>query len=102
MNEVICHGIPDSRPLQDGDILNIDITVFYKGFHADLNDTFCIGNVDKEGRRLVESTRIALEKAIEMCKPGALYREVGNVISKYISTQGFSVARSYCGHGIGE
>jgi methionyl aminopeptidase len=102
VNEVICHGIPDSRALQDGDILNIDITVFYKGFHGDINETYLIGNVDKEGRRLVKATYDSLEKAIAMVKPGALYRDVGNVIAKHINAAGFSVVKSYCGHGIGE
>jgi len=102
VNEVICHGIPDNRPLQDGDIVNLDISAYYKGFHTDLNETFYCGTVDKEGQRLVNATRDALDKAIEMCKPGALYRDVGNVISKFIAKEGFSVVRSYCGHGVGE
>ncbi len=102
VNEVICHGIPDARPLQDGDILNIDISCYYKGFHSDLNEMVLIGNVDKEGKRLVEATREALNRAIAIVKPGAMYRDIGNVISKYISAQGFSVVKSYCGHGVGE
>ena len=102
VNEVVCHGIPDGRPLQDGDILNIDISCYYNGFHTDLNEMVFIGNVDKEGKRLVEATREALNRAIAMVKPGAMYRDVGNVISKYISTTGFSVSKSYCGHGVGE
>lgn len=64
VNEVICHGIPDSRPLEDGDLLNIDITVYYKGFHGDVNDTFLIGNVDDKGKKLVQTTYEALQKAI--------------------------------------
>jgi methionyl aminopeptidase len=102
VNEVICHGIPDSRPLQDGDILNIDITVYYNGFHGDVNETICIGNVDEKGRELVNVTREALEKAISIVKPGTFYRDVGNVISKHVNQHGFSVVRSYCGHGIGQ
>jgi len=102
VNEVVCHGIPDSRELQDGDILNIDISLYYGGFHADVNDTYLIGNVDENGRKLVRVTKESLEKAIEIVKPGTLYREVGNVISKHVIAHGFSVLRSYCGHGIGE
>jgi len=102
LNEVICHGIPDSRPLQDGDILNIDVTLYYGGVHGDLNETYLIGNVDEQGKKLVQVTLEALEKAIEIVKPGTLYREVGNVISKHVHQNGFSVVRSYCGHGIGE
>jgi len=101
INEVICHGIPDSRPLQDGDICNIDITVYYNGFHGDVNETFLVGNVDEESKTLVRVTRECLEKAIAIVKPGTLYREVGNVISRHANKHGFSVVRSYCGHGIG-
>jgi len=102
VNEVVCHGIPDSRPLQDGDIVNLDISAYYKGYHGDVNETYLVGNVDKEGMRLVDATRESLNKAIAICRPGTLYREVGNVISKYITQQGFSVIKTYCGHGIGD
>jgi len=102
VNEIICHGIPDSRPLEDGDIVNIDITTYFNGHHGDLNETFLVGNVDPDSVRLINTTRECLEKAIEIVKPGTLYREVGNVISKHAHSQGFSVVRSYCGHGIGE
>lgn len=100
VNEVICHGIPDLRPLEDGDLLNIDITVYHKGFHGDLNETFFVGNVDEAGKKLVRVTYECLMKAIEIVKPGEKYREIGNVIQKYVQSHGFSVVRSYCGHGI--
>ncbi|KAI9193430.1 peptidase M24, structural domain-containing protein [Polychytrium aggregatum] len=100
VNEVICHGIPDQYELQDGDICNLDVSCFYEGLHADLNDTFLVGNVDDAGRKLVETTRKCLDKAIEMVRPGTLYRDVGNVISKVAEAEGYSVVRSYCGHGI--
>lgn len=100
VNEVICHGIPDLRPLEDGDILNIDITVYHKGFHGDLNETFLVGNVDEAGKKLVKVTYECLMKAVEIVKPGEKYREIGNVIQKYVQAHGFSVVRSYCGHGI--
>lgn len=74
VNEVICHGIPDLRPLQDGDIVNIDVSVYKDGYHADLNETFFVGNVDKDSVRLVECAYNALAAAIDGCKPGALYR----------------------------
>lgn len=102
VNEVICHGIPDSRPLEDGDILNIDITVYKNGFHGDLNETFLVGNVDEAGRRLVEASYESLRRAIQQVKPGSKYREIGGVIQKYINSQGLSVVRSYCGHGINQ
>ncbi|CAN8020368.1 unnamed protein product [Ixodes persulcatus] len=100
VNEVICHGIPDMRPLQDGDLLNVDITVYHNGFHGDLNETVFIGNVDKTARKLVEVTHECLSKAIEAVMPGVRYREIGNIIQKHAQSHGFSVVRSYCGHGI--
>jgi len=102
VNEIVCHGIPDSRPLQDGDIVNVDISVYYNGYHSDLNETFLVGNVDENGKRLVQTTYEALNKAIEIVKPGALYREVGEVISRHVHKQGFSVIRTFCGHGVGK
>ena len=100
VNEVICHGIPDLRPLQNGDILNIDITVFHRGFHGDLNETFLIGEVDENSKKLVRVTHECLLKAIEIVKPGEKYREIGNIIQKHAQAHGFSVVRKYCGHGI--
>ncbi|XP_047337647.1 methionine aminopeptidase 1A-like [Impatiens glandulifera] len=102
VNEIICHGIPDARKLEDGDIVNVDVTVYYKGVHGDLNETYFVGNVDEESKRLVQSTYECLEKAIAIVKPGVRFREVGEVISRHASMTGFSVVKSYCGHGIGE
>jgi len=101
VNEVICHGIPDTRPLEDGDIVNVDITVYYKGYHGDLNETFCVGNVDEKYKKLIQSTYNSLELAMDEVKPGAMFRDFGKLISKYVKKSGFSVVRSYCGHGIG-
>ncbi|KAJ8670675.1 hypothetical protein QAD02_001934 [Eretmocerus hayati] len=100
VNEVICHGIPDQRPLNDGDICNVDITVYHNGFHGDLNETFFVGNVKPEVKKLVQVTYECLSKAIEIVKPGEKYREIGNVIQKHAQANGLSVVRSYCGHGI--
>ncbi|KAL1914529.1 uncharacterized protein VTP21DRAFT_8243 [Calcarisporiella thermophila] len=100
VNEVICHGIPDQRPLQNGDIINIDVSLYYRGFHGDLNETYCVGEVDAESQKLVDTTRECLEKAIAIVKPGTLYRDVGPVIEKHAKSRGFSVVRTYCGHGI--
>eukprot|EP01111_Echinosteliopsis_oligospora_P000846 TRINITY_DN1101_c0_g1_i1.p1 TRINITY_DN1101_c0_g1~~TRINITY_DN1101_c0_g1_i1.p1 ORF type:complete len:411 (-),score=75.30 TRINITY_DN1101_c0_g1_i1:86-1243(-) len=102
VNEVICHGIPDSRPLEDGDIVNVDISVYYKGYHGDVNETFFVGSVDPKYQNLVNTTYESLQKAISMVKPGAMYREVGEVITRVVHKQGFSVVKSYCGHGIGK
>ncbi|KAI9347790.1 peptidase M24, structural domain-containing protein [Zopfochytrium polystomum] len=101
VNEVICHGIPDRYELKDGDIVNLDVSVFHDGFHGDLNETVLVGNVDAAGVKLVESTKECLQKAIEFVKPGNLYRDIGNVIQKIADQRGLSVVRTYCGHGIG-
>jgi len=100
-NEVICHGIPDCREIQDGDIVNLDVSVYLNGFHADLNETFLIGNVDEESVDLVKVSYECLQKASELIRPGTLYRELGSVISKHAAQNGCSVVRRYCGHGVG-
>ncbi|XP_014291140.1 methionine aminopeptidase 1 isoform X1 [Halyomorpha halys] len=100
VNEVICHGIPDLRPLADGDICNVDITVFHRGYHGDLNETFWVGEVSEVAKKLTRVTWECLQKAIQIVKPGEKYREIGNVIQKHAQAHGFSVVRSYCGHGI--
>jgi len=102
VNEVICHGIPDSRPLENGDIVNLDITVFVDGVHADVNATYPVGTVDADSLRLVACAKRSLNEAIVFCKPGMLYRDIGTVISKVVKAEGFSVVRTYCGHGIGD
>ncbi|KAF9617783.1 hypothetical protein IFM89_038755 [Coptis chinensis] len=102
VNEVICHGIPDCRRLEDGDIVNVDVTVYYQGVHGDLNDTYFVGNVDEVSQQLVRCTYECLEKAISIVKPGVRFREVGEVINRHAIMSGFSVVKSYCGHGIGE
>lgn len=83
--------------------MNLDICVYYQGFHADLNETWLIGdNVDPKHKKLVETAYQCLEEAIKMCKPGVLYRNLGKVISKVANAEGFSVVRSFCGHGVGK
>lgn len=101
VNEIICHGIPDLRPLQEGDIINLDISVYKDGYHGDLNETFYVGKVAESSKLLVKATYDSLQKAIEYCKPNAMYREIGNIISNVVEPQGLSVVRSYTGHGIG-
>ncbi|EQK98592.1 methionine aminopeptidase 1 [Ophiocordyceps sinensis CO18] len=103
VNEVICHGIPDQRVLLDGDILNIDISLYHEGYHADLNETYYIGekaSADPENVRVVEAARECLEEAIMAVKPGVLIREFGNIIEKHAKKKNCSVIRTYCGHGI--
>ncbi|XP_042050409.1 methionine aminopeptidase 1A-like [Salvia splendens] len=106
VNEIICHGIPDARyainPTKNYHIVNVDVSVYYKGVHADLNETFFVGNVDEASKRLVQHTIECLDNAIAAVKPGVRFQEIGDIISRHASMSGFSVARSYCGHGIGE
>ncbi|KIW07075.1 methionine aminopeptidase, type I, variant 1 [Verruconis gallopava] len=105
VNEVICHGIPDQYVLQDGDILNIDVTLYHGGFHGDLNETYYIGDkalADPDSVRVVECSRQCLDEAIKLVKPGMLFREPGNVIEKHAKTLDCSVIKTYCGHGINQ
>lgn len=101
VNEVVCHGIPDTRPLADGDIVNIDVSVYFGGYHADLNETYLVGTVSESSRALVEATHDSLFKAIDYCKPGMMYREIGNIIASHVEPLGYSVVRTYQGHGVG-
>ncbi len=100
INEVICHGIPDSRPLEDGDIVNIDITAFLDGVHGDTNATFLCGDVDEESRLLVERTQEALNRGIRAVKPGRQVNVIGRVIQAYAKRFGYGVVRDFTGHGI--
>ncbi|KKA26786.1 hypothetical protein TD95_003159 [Thielaviopsis punctulata] len=102
-NEVICHGIPDQRVLQDGDILNIDVTLYHEGYHGDLNETYYIGDkakADPDSVRVTECARECLDLAIKAVKPGVLFREFGNIIEEHAKSRDCSVIRTYCGHGI--
>jgi methionyl aminopeptidase len=101
VNEVICHGIPDSRLVEDGDIVNIDITAYLNGVHGDTNATFLAGDVDEETRLLVDRTREALQRAINAVKPGRRVNVIGRVIESYAKRFGYGVVRDFTGHGIG-
>ncbi|WP_082599508.1 type I methionyl aminopeptidase [Nocardioides sp. Root151] len=101
VNEVICHGIPDSTVVQDGDIVNIDITAFLDGVHGDTNATFFAGEPDEETRLLVERTKTALDRGIKAVKPGRRINIIGRVIEAYANRFGYGVVREFTGHGIG-
>ena len=101
LNEVICHGIPDSTVVQDGDIVNIDITAYIGGVHGDTNATFLAGDVDEESRLLVERTEQATLRAIRAVAPGRTLNVVGRVIESYAKRFGYGVVRDFTGHGIG-
>lgn len=83
VNEVICHGIPDKRELEDGDIVNVDVTIFREGMHGDLNETFVVGKPSEQAKNLVKCAHDCLQKAIAMVKPGTRYRDIGDVITKH-------------------
>ena len=101
VNEVICHGIPDDRVIEDGDIVNIDITAYLGGVHGDTNATFLAGDVDEESRLLVERTEESLRRAIKAVKPGRRLNVVGRVIESYAKRFDYGVVRDFTGHGIG-
>ena len=101
LNEVICHGIPDSTMIEDGDIVNVDVTAYVGGVHGDTNATFLAGDVDEESRLLVERTRDATERAIRAVRPGRQLNVVGRVIESYARRFGYGVVRDFTGHGIG-
>ncbi|GIG27472.1 type I methionyl aminopeptidase [Cellulomonas marina] len=101
VNEVICHGIPDSTVLQEGDVVNVDVTAFVGGVHGDTNATYAVGEVDEETALLVERTAEALRRAIGAVRPGREVNVIGRVIERYAARFGYGVVRDYTGHGVG-
>ncbi len=101
-NEVICHGIPDDRPLKDGDILNCDVTLWKEGVHGDTNATFFVGDVDERSRELVKVTRDCTALGIAAAVPGNPINAIGKAIQDHAEAEGFGVVRDFVGHGIGE
>jgi methionyl aminopeptidase len=102
LNEVICHGIPDSTVIEDGDIINVDVTAYIDGVHGDTDATFCVGNVSEEVRLLVERTEQAMMRGIRAVAPGRPLSVIGRVIEAYAKRFGYGVVRDFTGHGIGE
>jgi methionyl aminopeptidase len=102
VNEVICHGIPDDRALLDGDIVNLDVTIYLGGVHGDTNATFPVGRIDDASARLIEVTRECLDRGIAAVKPGRRVREIGRAIQGYAEAEGYGVVRAFVGHGIAE
>jgi methionyl aminopeptidase len=100
VNEVICHGIPDSTVLRDGDIVNLDVTAYINGVHGDTNATYLCGDVDEESRLLVERTRESLNRAVKAVRPGRQINVIGRVIESYAKRFGYGVVRDFTGHGI--
>jgi methionyl aminopeptidase len=102
LNEVICHGIPDSTVIEDGDIINVDVTAYIGGVHGDTDATFCVGNASEEARLLVERTHEAMMRGIKTITPGRQINTIGRVIEAYAKRFGYGVVRDFTGHGIGE
>lgn len=101
LNEIICHGIPDTTVIQDGDIVNIDVTAYKNGVHGDTNATFLAGEVSEEHRLLVERTKEAMMRGIKVAKPGREINVIGRVIESYANRFGYNVVRDFTGHGVG-
>jgi methionyl aminopeptidase len=102
VNEVICHGIPDSRVLQDGDIINLDVTCYMNGVHGDTNATFAVGEIDKENRDLISITEECIWRGIEAVVPGRPLSDIGKAIETRAKQDQMGVIRAFIGHGIGE
>ncbi|HEY7224354.1 MAG TPA: type I methionyl aminopeptidase, partial [Micromonosporaceae bacterium] len=102
LNEVICHGIPDSTMIDDGDIVNVDVTAYLDGVHGDTNQTFLVGDVSEEAQLLVERTREAALRGVKAVAPGRPVNVIGRVIEAYAKRFGYGVVRDFGGHGIGE
>jgi len=101
VNHQVCHGIPGSKILKKGDILNIDVTVIKDGYHGDTSKMFTVGEVSVQARRLIDITQEAMRLGIDAVKPGATLGDIGHAIQRYVEAHRFSVVREYCGHGIG-
>ena len=101
INHVVCHGIPNDKPLKDGDIINIDITVIKDGYFGDTSKMFLVGNTPEWANRLCQVTQECLYKGIEIVRPGTRLGDIGAVIQQHAESNGYSVVREYCGHGIG-
>jgi methionyl aminopeptidase len=101
INDVVCHGIPDDRPLKDGDIINVDVTVIKDGWHGDNSRMFVIGNASIQAKRLCQITFEAMWKGIAKVRPGARLGDIGHAIQTFAEHHGYSVVREFCGHGVG-
>jgi len=102
VNHVVCHGIPNDKPLQNGDIVNIDVTVIKDGYHGDTSRMFCVGEVAAHAKKLIQVTQECLSLAIDMVKPGVRLGDIGFAIQQHAEKHRYSVVREYCGHGIGK
>ena len=102
LNHVICHGIPGERILEEGDILNVDVTAVVDGFYGDTSRMYSIGKISVKAQNLINATYESLMRSIKILKPGIKLGDIGNEIQTYVEAKGFSVVRDFCGHGIGD
>ena len=100
LNHVVCHGIPSERTLEDGDVINIDVTAVVNEYYGDTSRMFVIGNSSVKANNLIDTTYNSMMKAIEILKPGIKLGDIGNEIQTYVEEKGYSVVRDFCGHGI--
>ena len=102
LNHVICHGIPSERILDEGDILNVDVTAIVDGYYGDTSRMYSIGKISVKAQNLIDATYESLMKSIKILKPGLKLGDIGHEIQNYVEARGFSVVRDFCGHGIGD
>lgn len=102
INDQVIHGIPGPRVIEEGDIVKIDVGAFYKGYHGDSANTFAVGKVSDEAKKLIEVTKESFWKGIAEAKPGNRVGDIGFAVQSYVEANGFSVVRRYVGHGVGE
>jgi len=101
IDEEIVHGVPSNRVLKEGDIISLDLGIFYNGFHTDMAITVPVGKISPEAQRLIRVTKKALKFALKKSRIGNTFGDIGNTIQRYVESQGFNVVRELCGHGIG-
>ncbi len=101
INHVVCHGIPDARPLREGDIVNVDVTLLVDGWHGDSSRMYCVGAVARRAERLIDVTYEALMRGVDAVKPGATTGDIGWAIQEFVESERCSVVRDFCGHGLG-
>ena len=102
LNHVICHGIPGERILEEGDIINVDVTAIVDGYYGDTSRMYSIGKISVKAQNLIDATHESLMRSIKILKPGIKLGDIGNEIQTYVEAKGFSVVRDFCGHGIGD
>ena len=101
INHVVCHGIPGEKPLKEGDIVNVDVTLILNGWHGDSSRMYAVGEIPRRAERLIEVTYDAMMRGIDAIRPGATTGDIGAAIQTYVEAQHMSVVRDFCGHGLG-